>query len=191
MFRYLVSGSDYGERKLLIWDAKQPVLSDPKQFPHMIFWSAGGLIKKILIRQGAPKPIFWLQQNQMDLITEDESLDIWAGEVDDNDMTAGVDFEGDEDDEDDDEYDESIGDNDTANDEEEKEEEGNSSKKKLGNNKAMVALEALIQDDICKIGSVRLSVIATSIGGGKDGEQIEAREYVPGGHLFISIQVIL
>ena len=38
--RYLISGSDYGERKLLLWDAKLDwLMTDPKQFPHIIFWS--------------------------------------------------------------------------------------------------------------------------------------------------------
>jgi hypothetical protein len=44
--RYLISGSDYGERKILVWNANMPTMADPKQFPHTIFWTPEGLIRK-------------------------------------------------------------------------------------------------------------------------------------------------
>ena len=103
--RYLISGSDYGERKLLLWDAKlDSLMTDPKQFPHIIFWSSTshfyvcfilsvcmwgnryrfrsqeGLIKKIIIRQGPAHQSFWLAKGQHDLLTE-SSLELWEGEM--------------------------------------------------------------------------------------------------------------
>lgn len=82
-YRYLISGSDYGERKLLLWDAKlDSLMTDPKQFPHILFWTPDGLIKKILIRQGPPHRTFWLAKSQYDLLTEENPLDIWEGELD-------------------------------------------------------------------------------------------------------------
>jgi WD40 repeat protein len=79
--RYLVSGSDYGERKILMWDAKMNSLisGQPKQFPHMIHWTPEGLIKRILIKQSTAeeqleRPAFWLKQSQMNLVTDDSML---------------------------------------------------------------------------------------------------------------------
>jgi WD40 repeat protein len=35
--KYFVSGSDYGERKILLWDAKLPNFTEPSKFPHILF----------------------------------------------------------------------------------------------------------------------------------------------------------
>ncbi|RYH11919.1 hypothetical protein EON65_38525 [archaeon] len=81
--RYIASGSDYGERKILLWSAKMPDFHSPEQFPHIFFWTPEGLIKKIVIRKAVPKLSFWLQQTQMRLINDDDSFDVWPGEVSD------------------------------------------------------------------------------------------------------------
>jgi hypothetical protein len=83
--RYFVSGSDYGERKIMLWDAKFPHMYEPAKFPHIIYWTTTGLIKKILIRQDNPRPGFWLAQNQLTWVANDSNLDIWPGELSDED----------------------------------------------------------------------------------------------------------
>ena len=38
--RFLVSGSDYGERKIIVWRADMPDAEEvPIQLPHMIYWT--------------------------------------------------------------------------------------------------------------------------------------------------------
>ena len=77
-------------------------MENPKQFPHMIFWTRDGLIKKMLINQDIPKPSFWLTRKQMGLIKDDTMLDIWPGEFEeDEDMPS----ESEDEKEDDDEFD--------------------------------------------------------------------------------------
>lgn len=101
--RYFASGSDYGERKILLWDAKLPHMYEPSKFPHIFFWTTTGLIKKILIRNETPRPGFWLAQNQLTWISSDKNLDIWPGELsdDDEDFEAMADDSDDDDDDDD------------------------------------------------------------------------------------------
>ena len=45
--RYLASGSDYGERRILLWDSQVPRFETPLQYPHMLFWSPEGLVTKV------------------------------------------------------------------------------------------------------------------------------------------------
>jgi hypothetical protein len=47
----------------------------------MIFWTPEGLIKKILLRQGAPDDAFWLAKDQMDMLPENAEVEMWAGEL--------------------------------------------------------------------------------------------------------------
>jgi hypothetical protein len=84
--RYLLSGSDYGERRLMLWDANMPRISEPVIFSHMIFWTPDGLIRKILVRQMSPTISFWLTQDQLELLGEDEKIELWPGEAEDFDV---------------------------------------------------------------------------------------------------------
>lgn len=98
--RFFVSGSDYGERKILLWDAKLPHFHDPVRISHVIHWTTEGLIKRILLKNGVPKAGFWLSQSQLGLIKNDNDLDIWYGELSDDDPSFSED-EKDSDEEDD------------------------------------------------------------------------------------------
>lgn len=69
----------------MLWDAKFPHMYEPAKFPHIIYWTTTGLIKKILIRQDNPRPGFWLAQNQLTWVANDSNLDIWSGELSDED----------------------------------------------------------------------------------------------------------
>lgn len=80
--RYILSASDYGERKLLMWDSGMPRIEQPAQFAHMIFWTTEGLIKKILIKEYTPDDSFWLSEDQLDLLGDDFELEVWPGELD-------------------------------------------------------------------------------------------------------------
>ena len=80
LFRYLLSGSDYGERKLVIWNSKYPLIEDPVQLPHMIFWNSEAQIRKILIKQAIPERTFWLNAVQLNDIPEDIEIVPWYGE---------------------------------------------------------------------------------------------------------------
>jgi hypothetical protein len=94
--RFLISGSDYGERRLMIWDAQMPKYNSYVQLPHMIFWTPEGLIQKILIQQKVPEKEFWLSASQLSLLDEDETVTVWPGEltvVDDIDDESDEDIE--------------------------------------------------------------------------------------------------
>jgi hypothetical protein len=192
--RYLISGSDYGERKILVWNAKMPVLNDPKQFPHFIYWTPAGLIRKILINQGVPKPAFWLQKNQMSALSDDRMLEFWPGEVDDpsvedfpsdseSDSDSGS--EGDDDDEGDGEGSVKVpGEEGSA-----KLSEGGSSKKgrkkRKKRKKGDGPIDEFIKHDVRKLNGVALSAIVVN----SSGDQVEASEYNPGGVVYVCLQV--
>ena len=79
--RVLLSASDFGERKLIIWDAAMPKIDDtPIQLPHMIFWSPNGLIRKILLRKATPHTAFWLSLAQSAELNDDDRAVPWTGE---------------------------------------------------------------------------------------------------------------
>ena len=150
-----------------MWNAKLPVLDDPKQFPHIIFWTPDGLIRKILIHQGKPKPAFWLQRNMMSAITDESMLDVWFGEIDDPEIE---DFPSEsEDDEEDDEDDD---------DEELQEEE---------QRKKVQQVDPFIADDVRAAEGVSLQVVFVN----SEGEQAAASEYNPGGVLYVCVQVLV
>jgi hypothetical protein len=192
--RYLISGSDYGERKILVWNAKMPVLKDPKQFPHFIYWTPAGLIRKILINQGVPKPAFWLQKNQMSALSDDRMLEFWPGEVDDpsvedfpsdseSDSDSGS--EGDDDDEGDVEGSVKVpGEEGSA-----KLSEGGSSKKgrkkRKKRKKGDGPIDEFIKHDVRKLNGMALSAIVVN----SSGDQVEASEYNPGGVVYVCLQV--
>jgi hypothetical protein len=192
--RYLISGSDYGERKILVWNAKMPVLNDPKQFPHFIYWTPAGLIRKILINQGVPKPAFWLQKNQMSALSDDRMLEFWPGEVDDpsvedfpsdseSDSDSGS--EGDDDDEGDGDGSVKVpGEESSA-----KLSEGGSSKKgrkkRKKRKKGDGPIDEFIKHDMRKLNGVALSAIVVN----SSGDQVEASEYNPGGVVYVCLQV--
>ena len=81
--RYLASGSDYGERKIFLWDSQMPRFEVPLQYPHMLFWSPEGVITKIIIRQFVPQETFWMTGDQMQYLGDDVSYEVWPGELDD------------------------------------------------------------------------------------------------------------
>jgi WD40 repeat protein len=192
--RFLISGSDYGERKILVWNAKMPVLNDPKQFPHFIYWTPAGLIRKILINQGVPKPAFWLQKNQMSALSDDRMLEFWPGEVDDpsvedfpsdseSDSDSGS--EGDDDDEGDGDGSVKVpGEEGSA-----KLSEGGSSKKgrkkRKKRKKGDGPIDEFIKHDVRKLNGVALSAIVVN----SSGDQVEASEYNPGGVVYVCLQV--
>jgi WD40 repeat protein len=159
--RYFASGSDYGERKILLWDAKMPHFREPQQFPHIFFWTPEGLIKKILIRKTIPKPNFWLMQTQLNYIKDDDDMEIWSGEVSDI------------------EEDENGDDSDT-----ESEHEDTLDELSVTSGKRKDAYAILIADDVRELKGITLRVIHI----GSEGEQSEATEYNPGGFLIVSIQ---
>lgn len=159
--RYLASGSDYGERKILLWDAKLPTFNDPQQFPHIFFWTPEGLIKKIVIRKAVPRPNFWLMQTQLHYIN-DNDFDIWPGEISDIEDDNNDEDEADGDDETEDLNDDST----------------------VGSSKSKEGLNAVTADDVRELSGVTLRV--THVGTG--GDQSEAIEYSPGGFLVVSIR---
>ena len=56
-----------------------PKFEDTLQFPHVLFWTPDGLIKRILMRRRAPDPSFWLSPDQL---TQAPGIlmEAWAGE---------------------------------------------------------------------------------------------------------------
>ena len=97
--RYLISGSDYGERKILLWDADMPKFERATQYPHLVFWTPDGLIKKILIRQLTPNLTFWLSADQVALLGEEAVLEMWPGELEDDIVDSDSDSDAGSDDE--------------------------------------------------------------------------------------------
>lgn len=207
---YLISGSDYGERKIIVWNARMPVFNNPQQFPHFIFWTPQGLIRKIVIQQGTPKPAFWLQKNQMSAITDDRMVEYWPGEMDDPSLEEfPSDSESDSDSDEDSDMDDNSASNkgsnkggstkgdssrgastrsDTSDVNTDNGEEGESGKKKKRKKKKK-AKEPLIDDfikqDVRKLNGVTLSVLKINA----NGDQVEVTEYNPGGNLIVCLQV--
>lgn len=64
----------------MLWDSSCPKFTHPVQFPHMIFWTPEGLIKKLLIRKLTPNHHFWLTQSQLGLLDATELVETWPGE---------------------------------------------------------------------------------------------------------------
>jgi hypothetical protein len=153
-----ISGSDYGERKIILWDAKLPKFSEPSYFPHVIHWSTSGLVKKLLLKNQIPKNAFWLAQSQLVLVS-DKVLDIWNGDISDE---------------------EEIPDSDE---EEEEGDEEERDKEKLKELKAKD--DPFYKDDVREHNGVSLVVTHVNT----FGERIAATEYNPGGVLFIKLQV--
>lgn len=173
--RFIISGSDYGERKLLLWNAHMPVIEDPIHVPHIIFWTAHGLIKKIIIRtSSAPIPSFWLTQSEIGSLSRDAELEVWPGELDGD--IAMSDSNSDSDNNDDEEEQEV----DDEEEEEDKEEEALHAKRKRRTQ------EKFGSSDVRSVEGVSVGAIVTD----KYGEQTETEEYMPGGSLVISVQSI-
>lgn len=164
--RFFVSGSDYGERKILLWDAKLPSLKGPSQFPHVLFWTPEGLIRKILIKKTIPPNGFWLQQGELGLVQNEDQFDIWVGEMSDDERMEEEEAE----------QKPPPGESDS-------EEDGAESPEKL---KAS-AYEQLIKNDLREYKGVRLSLTCVS----PQGEKLAAREYNPGGYVYLKVQVRL
>lgn len=159
--KFFVSGSDYGERRIILWDAKLSHMYEPAKFPHIIYWTTTGLIRKIIIRRDIPRPGFWLAQNQLTWISSDKNLDIWPGEMSDDDNFAedqDSDNEGGEDDDDDDDG---------------------------GGPKKVEKVDKSREGDIYEKEGVFINVLQV----GKHGEKDSAVEYNPGGSLIVKIQV--
>lgn len=100
--RFFASCSDYGERKLLLWDASMPRFEKAIQFPHIFFWTPAGLIKKICIEMKTPKDTFWLSADQTKYLPANTALETFPGENDnDPDIPSDSDDEEEADDDDD------------------------------------------------------------------------------------------
>ena len=173
-----MSGSDYGERKILLWDAKYPHFHDPAKFPHVLFWNSAGLIRKILIRKESPKPGFWLAQHQLSWVVNDKALDIWPGELSEDDK----DIEDDEEEEEEDEEEDGVG-------------ESRKSKKQSGDDEDDHEDQDILPKkkkvDLARIGDVIQydGVFMEIIKVTSEGERESASDYNPGGNLIIKIQV--
>lgn len=77
--KYFISGSNYKERNILLWDACMPKITKSVQYPHIFFWSTEGLIRKICIQKTSPHWSFWLnrlEKSKCKLIVSDA----WPGE---------------------------------------------------------------------------------------------------------------
>lgn len=171
--KYFVSGSDYGERKILLWDAKLPHFSEPSKFPHIIFWTPEGLIRKLLIKQANPRPTFWLAQHQLTWITSDNDMDIWKGENSDDEFMDDNEEAEDHDEEDPDATDESSTEEDNKNEK---------TAKRLKKKRLLVAA-----DDIRESEGVLIDVISLA---SEEVERDSAFEYHPDGSLVVHIRSI-
>lgn len=188
---YLISGSDYGERKIIVWNARMPVFNDPQQFPHFIFWTPQGLIRKIVIRQGTPKPSFWLQKNQMSAITDDRMVEYWPGEMDDpslEDFPSDSESDSDSDEGSDIDEAEMSGKIGSTRSDMETDPDGESGKKKKRRKKKKgkePLVDEFIKHDVRRLNGVTLSALNLN----SNGDQIELTEYNPGGSLIVCLQV--
>lgn len=61
-----------------MWDASMPKVEQCLQFPHMIFWTPDGLIKRILMQNSTPGISFWLTDAQLNLV-DDSPTSPWQG----------------------------------------------------------------------------------------------------------------
>jgi hypothetical protein len=150
---------------MILWDAQMPKFDNMKYFPHIIYWTPIGLIKKILIQQKKPLLSFWLAQNQYSLAQDDSLLDVWDGEVDDVDVNSESTIE------DNNNNDATNEDDDIA----------------MFEKKETAAIEKTFIDDVRDLDGVRLVVIALN----DNGDQMEAKDYLPGNELIFSVQVLL
>ena len=78
--RYIVSGSGYKERKLLLWDARMPKIDRALQYPNIIFWSPEGLIRKLCLQKFIPEWTFWLTKQEQ-LRLKNVKFDTLPGEM--------------------------------------------------------------------------------------------------------------
>ena len=63
---------------MFLLDASLPLIDQPAQFAHMLYWNRDGLITKILIRKLTPPPEFWMTLEQTLLL--DRSVALWPAE---------------------------------------------------------------------------------------------------------------
>jgi hypothetical protein len=56
---------------MLLWDARMPLIEQPSQFPHMLYWTRQGTIKKLMFRNMIPHLSFWLTVTQLSQCLED------------------------------------------------------------------------------------------------------------------------
>ena len=177
---------------MILWDASMPRIENPKQYPHMMYWTSNGLVKKILLSQIAPRIDFWLAQNQLDLMDDNAESYLWPGEmVFKEDIATSSESESDGD-----------GDGDVK-------EIARRKVKKSRNAGAVDVVPVLSEKNRIKLarrekrkndrkksitfgksdvrdrGGAALDVIVVEA----DGSQAEAMEYVPGGELIFALQV--
>lgn len=103
--RFILSGSSYAERKLLLWDAAMPKIHNPLQFCCVIFWTTDGLIKRICLQRKVADWTFWLTKAEA-LRVKGLDMEALPGELDVVEMdteSERSDNSNDSDDEDDDE----------------------------------------------------------------------------------------
>jgi hypothetical protein len=131
-----------------MWDANMPRIERTAQLPHMLTWTNDGSVKTIIIRRLVPHPSFWLTNEQIEQLSEEQEVEVWAGEKR-HDVVP---------DDDEDDMDSVL-----------KEDED----------------EKFRRNDVLEGRGVILSVIVTD----RNGLQDEAKEYMAGGSLVVSIEV--
>ena len=197
MKRYLLSASGYGERKIILWDASMPKIHHPKHFPHMLYWTTAGLIKKILLRNMIPPRNFWLAENEMDFLEEGFKIVMWPGELD---SSESVDTDSDDDD-DSSSYNNNRVKGSTLNADLKFGYDGNSSRKnnledkispednrlKIERRKSLKLEKKFFgEDDVREIDGIVLNVTMADMTGTKYSQVLE---YITGGVLTISLKV--
>jgi hypothetical protein len=152
-----------------------PHMTQPQQYPHMIFWTPAGLVSKILIKNKEPSRDFWLARNQADLLDDNAEIETWPGElVLDEEIDTDSDSDGDGDDES-----TSVKTDIDRKIMIEKQQREKAAKKR----KKVDRFFGI--NDIRDFSGASLGVVSTS----PEGINVEAVEYIPGGHLTISLQV--
>ena len=164
---------------MILWDARMPIIVKPQEYPHMIFWTTTGLVKKILLKNTPPSSDFWLAQSQIDLIDDGAEIKMWPGEIVYEEM---VDTDS-----------ESDGETDLNDDTTSKSKDtgygkkGKESKEKRQKRREQRKRDELFgKDDVREALGASLGVVMTDA----EGVKTEATEYVPGGELVITVQAV-
>ena len=57
-----------------------PHIEDTAQFPHTVFWTLDGLIKRICMRRKEPMLSFWIDAKKMDNVDPRTKMEAFPGE---------------------------------------------------------------------------------------------------------------
>ena len=90
--RYIISASDFGERHLKLWHARMPVIRKPISLGQRVFFTRGGLIKRIIFTENPTDDFF----SEPDSDEENETILMLERDGESNDeKKAPLDGEGD------------------------------------------------------------------------------------------------